>query len=125
MARGRFVRTVASRACESRVELRFRESDDERWTSAAHPGGDRRVYARVSGVASGAAFGKFAGDRNLSGCDAGARDSRAHTFGQWAGVHCQGAAEVAGHAGHEDVIHRAWESVGERVLRELQWQNER
>ena len=46
--------------------------------------------------------------------------TRAHTFGQWAGVYCRGVAEVAEQSGHEDVVHRAWESVGERVLRELQ-----
>ena len=34
---------------ESCVELRFCESDDARWTSAAHPGADRRVYAGVFG----------------------------------------------------------------------------
>ena len=32
----------------------------------------------------------------------------------------EGAAEVAGEGGHEDVVHRAGQSVGERVLRELQ-----
>src|SRR3974390_2769170 len=81
VAGGWFVRTVASRACESRVELRFRESDDARWTRAAHPGSDRRVYAGVPGAASGAAFGKFRGDRDVGGCDAGARNSGAHSFG--------------------------------------------
>src|SRR5580698_5132253 len=41
VARGRFVCAVAAGADESCVELRFRESDDERRTSAAHPGSDR------------------------------------------------------------------------------------
>src|SRR5450631_367674 len=115
-----FVRTVASGAGESRVELRFRESDDARRTSAAHPRGDRRVYAGVFGVAGGAAFGEFAGDRNVGGCDVGARDPGTHSFGQWAGVHCRRVAEVAGSVGYEDAVYRTWESVGERVLRELQ-----
>ena len=44
---------------------------------------------------------------------------RARSFGQRR-VHCEGVAEVVGESGHEDVIHRARESVGERVLRELQ-----
>src|SRR5207249_3152909 len=117
-----FVCAVATGACQSGVELRLREGDDPRWTSAAHPGGDRRVYAGVFGVESGAAFGEFAGDRNAGGCDAAARNPGAHPFGQWARVHRQRVAKVAGKAGHEDVVHRAWESVGERVLRELQWQ---
>src|SRR5271170_8117493 len=78
---------AAAGTSESRLELRFCESDDARWTSAAHPGGDRRVHAGVPGVAGGAAVGKFAGDRNLGGRDAGARDTRAHSFGQRAGVH--------------------------------------
>src|SRR5208282_1516004 len=116
VARGWFVCAAAAGAGESCVELRLCESDDERWTSAARAGGDRRVYAGVLGVTGGATLGEFAGDRNVGGCDAGARDTGAHTFGQWAGVHCQGVAEVAGHSGHEDVVHRAWESVGERVL---------
>src|SRR5450755_4243836 len=115
-----FVCAVATGAGESCVELRFRESDDARWTSATDTGGDRRVYAGMFGVAGGAALGEFAGDRYVGGCDVSARDPRAHSFGQWAGVHCRGVAEVAGKAGHEDVVHRAWESVGERVLRELQ-----
>src|SRR5450432_3542447 len=93
---GWFVCAVAPRAYESCVELRFREGDDARWTGAARPGGDRRVHAGVFRAAGGAAFGKFAGDRNVGGCDVGARDTRAHTFGQWAGVHCRGVAEVAG-----------------------------
>src|SRR5271168_226260 len=120
-----FVCATASGAGKPRMELRFCESDDERRTSAAHPGGDRRVHAGVLGIEGGAALGKFASDRNVGGCDVGARDPRTHSFGQWARVHCRGAAEVAGESGHEDVVHRAWESVGERVLRELQWEVER
>jgi hypothetical protein len=42
-------KTDAPGAGESRVELRFREGDDARRTSTAHPGGDRRVYAGVFG----------------------------------------------------------------------------
>src|ERR1017187_7314689 len=120
VARGWFVCAVATGACESCVELRFCEGDDARRTSATRPGGDRRVHAGMFGAASGTALGEFAGDRNVGGCDAGTRDTRAHTFGQWAGVYCRGVAEVAEQSGHEDVVHRAWESVGERVLRELQ-----
>jgi hypothetical protein len=63
-----------------------------------------------------AALGKFAGDRNIGGCDVGAGDSGAHTFGQWTGVYCGGVAEVAGESGYEDVVHRTWKSMGERVL---------
>jgi hypothetical protein len=44
------------------------------------------------------------------------RGIRTYSFGQWAGVYCRGVAEVARKAGHEDVVHRAGESVGERVL---------
>src|SRR6266436_6219194 len=120
VARGWFVYPAAAGAGESCVELRFCEGDDERRTSATRPGGDRRVYAGVLGVAGSAALGEFAGDRNLGGCDVGARDTGAYSFGQWAGVYCRGVAEVAGESGHEDVVHRAGESVGERVLRELQ-----
>ena len=107
---------AAPGAGESRVELRFCEGDDARWTSAAHPGADRRVYAGVFDAAGGAALGEFAGDRYVGGCDIGAGDTRAHSFGQWAGVYCRGVAEVAGKTGHEDVVYRARESVGERVL---------
>src|ERR1700733_8114588 len=83
VARGWFVCAVATGAGESCVELRFRQGDDPRWTSATRPGGDRRVHAGVLGVAGGAALGEFAGDRNVGGCDVGARDTRAHSFGQW------------------------------------------
>src|ERR1039458_6330136 len=105
---GWFVRAVATGACESCVELRLCEGDDERWTSATHTGGDRRVYAGMFGVAGGAALGEFAGDRNVGGCNVGAWDSGAHTFGQRAGVYCRGVADVAGESGHQDVVHRAW-----------------
>src|SRR5450755_3858019 len=120
VARGWFVCAVAIGARESCVELRFREGDDARWTGAADSGGDRRVHAGMFGVASGAALGEFAGDRNVGGCDVGARDPGTHSFGQWAGVHCRRVAEVAGSVGYEDAVYRTWESVGERVLRELQ-----
>src|ERR1039458_2458112 len=96
VARGWFVCAAAAGAGESCVELRFCESDDARWAGAADPGGDRRVHAGVLGVAGGAALGEFASDRNVGGCDVGARDTRAHTFTQWAGIHCRGVAEVAG-----------------------------
>src|ERR1017187_6342858 len=49
VARRWFVYPVATGAGESRVELRFCEGDDERWTSAAHPGGDRREIGRAAG----------------------------------------------------------------------------
>ncbi len=107
VARGWLVHPVATEAGESCVELRFCEGDDARWAGTAHPGGDRRVYAGVFGVAGGAALGESAADRNVGGCDAGARDPRAHSFGQWAGVHCRGVAEVVRKAGYEDVVHRA------------------
>src|ERR1035441_8939442 len=94
VARRRVAYRGATGAGESCVELRFCEGDDERWTSAAHPGGDRRVHPGVLGVTGGAALGEFAGDRNVGGCDVGARDTRAYSFGQWAGVHCRGVAEV-------------------------------
>ncbi len=81
------------------MELRFREGDDARWAGAADSGGDRRVHAGLFGVASGAALGEFAGDRNVGRCDVGARDPGAHSFGQWAGVHRGGVAEVAGETG--------------------------
>ena len=63
--------TAAAGAGESRVELRLCEGDDARWTSAAHPGSDRRVYAGVLGVTGGATLGEFAGDRNVGGCELG------------------------------------------------------
>src|SRR5271170_6773658 len=100
-----FVCAAASRAGESRVELRFCEGDDARWTSAAHSGGARRVYAGVFGAASGAALWKFAGDRYVGGCDVGARDPGARPFRQWPGVHCRGIAEVVGKSGHQDAVH--------------------
>ena len=113
---GWFVCALATGAGESCVELRFCEGDDARWTGATCPGGDRRVHAGVLSVAGGTALGEFAGDRHLGGCDVGARNPRAHTFGQWTGVYCRGVAKVAGQSGHEDVVHRAGESLGERVL---------
>jgi transposase InsO family protein len=48
-----------------------------------------------------------------------------HIRSDRAGVHCRRVAEVARETGHEDVVHRAWESMGERVLREFQREVER
>src|ERR1035438_9474027 len=89
VARRRFVCAVAAGAGESCVEIRLCEGDDTRWTSAAHPGGDRRVYAGVLSAAGGAALGEFTGDRHVGGCDVGARHTGAHTFGPWARGHSQ------------------------------------
>jgi len=83
MVGGRFVYPAAARACESCVELRLCESDDARWASTAHPGGDRRIYTGVFGIVGGAALGKFAGDRNVGRSDVGAWNPGAHSFGQW------------------------------------------
>jgi hypothetical protein len=41
------------------------------------------------GIAGSAAFGKFVGDRDVGGCDAGARDSGAHSFSQSVEIHCR------------------------------------
>src|SRR5207248_4013754 len=48
-----FVYPATTGASESRVELRFCESNDARRASAAHPGADRRVHEGVLGVTSG------------------------------------------------------------------------
>src|SRR5438067_3567625 len=90
-----FVYPATTGASESRVELRFCESNDARRASAAHPGADRRVHEGVLGVTSGAALGEFAGHRDFGGCDVGTGNPGARSFGQWAGVHRRGVAEVA------------------------------
>ena len=45
-------------------------------------------------------------------------------FRQWAGVCCPAAAGLAPGTGNQFPVYRAWQSVGERVLRELQWEAE-
>lgn len=42
----------------------------------------------------------------------------------WPGVRGEGVAEVASEGGNWDAVHRTGESVGERLLRELQWEAE-
>ncbi len=42
------------------------------------------------------------------------------SLGQWAGVRRQRLTELAGQHRSKDAVHRAWLSVGERLLRELQ-----
>ena len=50
------------------------------------------------------------------------RNPGIHSLGQWAGVRGPGVAEVAGKSGDGDFVYRARQSVGERVVRELQRQ---
>jgi hypothetical protein len=49
-----------------------------------------------------------------------ARYPRAHPLRYWPGVRGRGTAEVAGECRDRDVSHRAGQSLGERLLRELQ-----
>ena len=85
---------------------------------------DRRVYAGMPG-ATGSTEAELAGcDRDAVGGDAVARDSGAYPFRQWAGVCCPAAAGLAPGTGNQSPVYRAWQSVGERVLRELQWEAE-
>ena len=39
----------------------------------------------------------------------------------WSGVRGERTAAVAGQSGYRDAIHRAGQSLGERLLRKLQW----
>jgi hypothetical protein len=45
-----------------------------------------------------------------------------HPIRQWAGVHGEGGEEMAGSAWGENVVHRAWEPLGEWLHRVLQWE---
>ena len=54
-----------------------------------------------------------------------ARSARASALGQRARVHGETGAEMAGQAAGPDPLHRAGQSVGERLQRELQRQTER
>ena len=75
--------------------------------------------------ATGSTEAELAGcDRDAVGGDAVARDSGAYPFRQWAGVCCPAAAGLAPGTGNQSPVYRAWQSVGERVLRELQWEAE-
>ncbi len=47
-----------------------------------------------------------------------------YPFRQWAGVCCPAAAGLAPGTRNQSPVYRAWQSVGERVLRELQWEAE-
>src|ERR1700722_6569929 len=108
---------AAAGTSESRLELRLCKSDDPRRPGATHLSAARRIHTGVPGVASGTAVGEHAGDRSIGGCDVGAGNPGTHPLGQWARVHCQGVAGVAGEGGHRNLIHRAWEPMGKRVLR--------
>ena len=63
-------------------------------------------------------------DRDAVGGDAVARDSGAYPFRQWTGVCCPAAAGLAPRTGDQSPVYRARQSLGERVLRELQWEAE-
>ena len=94
-------------------------------TSAAHPGGDRRVHAGVPGVAGGAALGKFEVIETLADVML-VRGIPEHI--RWDNGPEFIAEELRkwmGRVGHEDVVYRAGESVGERLQREFQWKAER
>src|ERR1700730_2276158 len=69
-----------------------------------------------------AASGQPRSPRDVSRRDAVARETGAYSFRQWPRLHRQGAATVAGGVGCPDAVHRPRQSVGERLLRELQRQ---
>src|SRR5262252_8621242 len=62
------------------------------------------------------------GPRDVGRRDAVARGPGAYSIRPWPRVHRHGAAPVAGGAGCPDAVHRPGQSVGERLLRELQRQ---
>ena len=75
--------------------------------------------------ATGSTEAELAGcDRDAVGGDAVARDSGAYPFRQWAGVCARQLRGLAPGTGNQSPVYRAWQSVGERVLRELQWEAE-
>jgi len=93
-----------------------------RWTYPSAADADRRVYPEVSGTAGRTPAEQLRSDRNLGGRDAGARSTRAHPLGQWTRVRGAEAAAVAVGRGSQDAVPRTRQSMGERVLRKLQWE---
>ena len=102
------------------MELRLCQRLHPRWTYPSAADADRRVHPEVSGTAGGTTAEQLRSDRNVGGRDAGARSAGAHPLGQWARVRGAEAAAVAIGRGSQDAVHRTRQSLGERLLRELQ-----
>jgi hypothetical protein len=79
-------------------------------------------YAGIPGDPRGETAGKQRGDRDAGGCDAVAGDSGKRSFRQRPGVRGQGVAEVASQRRNGDTVYRTRQPLGERVLREFQWE---
>src|SRR5260370_17074924 len=68
------------------------------------------------------ASGQPRGLRDVGRRDAVARNPGAYSLRQRPRVYRQGTADVAGDARGPNAVHHPWQSVGERLLRELQRQ---
>ena len=85
----------------------------------------RRVHAAVSGDQGRSKDSSSRRSRGAHRSLRSARSARASALGQRARVHGETGAEMAGQAAGPDPLHRAGQSVGERLQRELQRQTER
>src|SRR5215472_4656026 len=118
----RLVWAAPAGAGAPRLELRLRQRHDTRRAHAAPADPHRRIHSRVPGHPGGPAPRQSRGARDPGRGDAGARHPRIYPLRPWPGVHRPGAATVAGGARGPDAVHRPGQSVGERLLRELQRQ---
>src|SRR5512143_488692 len=113
----RLLRAAAAGAGKPCLELRFRERCDARWQKSSAANADRRIHTGMPGDSRGAKAQQPGSDRDSGRCNAGARHSRVPSLRQWPRVRGPGATEVAGEAGHGNVVHRTGKPLGEWVLR--------
>jgi hypothetical protein len=104
----------ASRAC---LDLGLHRGRDDAWRSPADADSVGRAHAGVPRVESGPCAQVRRRDLTGENGHRAARCSGVHPVGQWFGVYRQGPPEVAGRGEDQDDLHRAGQSLAERLRR--------
>ncbi|CAA9375202.1 MAG: Integrase, partial [uncultured Nocardioidaceae bacterium] len=116
----RLLRPAQARAAEPRMVLRLRRGPHPRRAQVQDAQRHRRVHPRVPGDPGGAQAEGGGRHRPPVRPVHPARRARAHPVRQRARVREQGGAEVDRGGRRQDRLHRAGQSVGERLRGELQ-----
>ena len=100
--------------------LRLRQREDVRRKKGAHADADRGIHASVPRNPRGKKAGEPRSNQRACRHDAAPGIPGAYSTGQWPGVRCEGVEELGGEAGDLGAEYQTGESVGKRLLRELQ-----
>ena len=125
VAQRRIVHPAEAAVSGPRLVVRFRGLEDARRACAEAADSAGRAHEGVPGDRGGSQDPSPRRARGAGRSVRPTRASRVSEVGQRTGVHREVRAEMAGQAAGPDPLHRAGQSVGERLQRELQRQTER